>query len=116
MPTESSSGDVATPVKIVTNKQCLLCTDKNKRLFCLKKQKAVNEHYAEWIEKCLNIQLPSSQLHLMCVCEKCAKMCKSYCIFKAESCDNIQTFIQTSTRKKRMPKQRHIKQEIGSFP
>ena len=87
---ESTQVQGATPMKTVSNKQCLLCSDSNKRLFCLTKHKAVNEHFVEWIEKCFNLKLPIP-IKLLFVCEKCAKMCKAYCNFKSESCENIKT-------------------------
>ena len=90
-------------MKTVSNKQCLLCSDSNKRLFCLTKHKAVNEHFVEWIEKCFNLKLPIP-IKLPFVCEKCAKMYKAYRNFKFEYCENIKTVIENCTRKKRLAK------------
>ena len=100
---ESTEVQGATLLKTVSNKQCLLCSDSNKRLFCLTKHKAVNEHFVEWIDKCFNLQLPIP-IKLLFVCEKCAKMCKAYCNFKSESCENIKPVIEHCRRKKRLAK------------
>lgn len=72
---ESTEVQGATLMKTVSNKQCLLCSDSNKRLFCLIKHKVVNEHFVEWIDKCFNLQLPIPIKLLLFVrnVPKCAK-------------------------------------------
>lgn len=108
---------MATPVKVIPEKCCLLCKNpKRYRLHCLTKHKAVQENYLKIIEKSTDCKLNGTLLHTAYVCEKCLNTCKSYCEFKSNCQLNISKFNETHTRQKRMNKSPHSEEKKGTIP